>query len=128
MALPADLVLNPNGFGGANAATTYSFVTESNQKAIRRVTATALTSPQTLTIQHQERKSGAVLSDSHQIRVDLNKVDTNLGTVTASAWLVVSLPRGQTAITAADIKDLVGHVVHAWVTTGNADKILAGES
>ncbi len=128
MALPTDLALNPNGFGGANAVTNYAFVTEKDQKSIRRVTATALTSPQTLTIQHQERKTGSIIADSHQIRVDLNKVDPVLGSITASVWLVVNLPRLQTVITASDVKDLVGHVVHTWVTTGYADKILAGES
>lgn len=128
MALPNDVTLNPNGFGGANVNTVFAFITEKDQKSIRRVTATALTAPYTLTIAHQARKQGVLDADSHLIRLDLEKTDTVAGKVAARGWLSLEVPRGQTAIAASDVKDLVGHLVSLWTQTGYADKILAGES
>lgn len=128
MALANDIILNPNGFGGANVNTTFAFITEKDQKSIRRVTATALTAPNTLTIAHQVRKQGSLDVDSHLVRLDLTKADALAGLVTASAWLSISFPKGQSAITLSDIKDMVGQLVDLWTETGYADKIMAGES
>lgn len=128
MALTADLALNPTTFGGANVTTTFVFVTEKDQKSIRRVTATALTTPNTLTVQHTLRKSGGKDVNSHQVRIDLTANDPLLGPVTANAWLVFNLPVGQTVITAANIKDMCGQISHLITQAGVMDKLLAGES
>lgn len=128
MALTTDIALNPQNYGGANVTTTFVFVTEKDQKSIRRVTATALTTPNTLTVQHQLRKVGALNVNSHQIRLDFSAVDTNAGLVTANVWTVINLPAGQTAITAAHIKDMFGQIAALGATAGVMDKILAGES
>ena len=128
MALPNDITLNPQNSGGANVATAFAFVTEKDQKSIRRVTATALTAPQTLTIQHQSRVQGGLKVNSHQIREDLTKIDTLKGQVTMNAWLVINLPEGQTAIGVQDVKDVIGHIAELCKVSGYVEKILAGES
>lgn len=128
MALPADITVNPTGFGGANVATTFVFVTEKDQKSIRRVTSTALTTPNTLTTQHTLRKQGGKDVNSHQVRIDFTANDALVGPVTASAWLVFNLPVGQTAITSQNIKDMCGQIGHLITQVGFMDKLLAGES
>lgn len=128
MALASDITVNPNGFGGANVATTFSFVTESNQKAIRRVTSTALTTPNTLTVQHSTRNQSGKVVDSHNIRIDLTKIDADLGEVQDSVWTNINHVRGQSAITASDLKDMFGQIADLLTETGYFDKILAGES
>lgn len=128
MALNTDITLNPQNYGGANVSTVFTFVTEKDQKSIRRVTATALTAPNTLTVQHQVRKVGALDVNSHQVRIDLTAIDTNVGAVQANVWTVINLPAGQTAITAAHVKDMFGQIAALLATAGVMDKILAGES
>lgn len=128
MALTSDITVNPQNFGGANVATTFVFVTEKDQKSTRRVTATALTTPNTLTIQHSLRKQGGRDVNSHQIRIDLTAVDVLAGPVAASSWLVFNLPVGQTAITAQHIKDMCGQIAHLITQAAVMDKLLAGES
>lgn len=128
MALTTDLALNPQNYGGANVTTTFVFVTEKDQKSLRRVTATALTSPDTLTVQHTLRKQGSLDVDSHLVRRDLTKTDVLQGPVTASVWCSLNYPKGQTAITADDIKRMFGEVAALLCAAGIMDKVLAGES
>lgn len=128
MALPADITVNPTNFGGANVSTVYVFVTEKDKKSIRQVTATALTTPNILTIQHTLRKQGGKDVNSHQVRIDFTANDALAGPVSASVWTVFNLPVGQTAITAQHIKDMVGQIGHLVTQAGFMDKLLAGES
>lgn len=128
MALPTDITVNPTGFGGANVPTTFVFVTEKDQKSVRRVTATALTTPNTLTVQHSLRKIGGKDANSHLVRIDLSAVDALAGPVASAAWLSFHLPVNQTAITAQNIKDMCGQIAHLITQVGFMDKLLAGES
>lgn len=128
MALPTDITVNPQNFGGANVSTTFVFVTEKDQKSVRRVTSTALTTPNTLTVQHSLRKISGKDVNSHLVRIDLAAVDVLAGPVSAASWLSFNLPVGQTAITAQHIKDMCGQIAHLITQATFMDKLLAGES
>lgn len=107
-----DISLNPQAYAGQNASKTYSLVGwGGDASSIRRVSATALTTPETLTVSHRQGKVNGILTDQHLIRMDLNKNDTLAGPVKLSAWLSLNVPKGQTAITTQDIYDMVGRLI-----------------
>jgi hypothetical protein len=123
-----DISLNPTSFGGTNAAKVYSLVGwGGDSSSLRRVSATAASNPETLTISHRESKDGAITTDQHLVRLDESIVDPLLGRVVFSAWLVVRVPRGTSVITLAKIKDIVGRLIAFEQASNAIDQILNSE-
>lgn len=124
-----DLTLNPGPYGGTAADLVFvlgGYPTSTS--SLRRVTATALTEPNSLLISHQTVKRGDVTYNRHLVRRDRVLIDTLKGNVKGSAWLTLEAPNGVTVWTPAVLKDLVGHLVSTYMSSGVMDKILAGES
>lgn len=124
-----DLTLNPGSYGGTAADLVFvlgGYPTSTS--SLRRVTATALTEPNSLLISHQTVKRGDVTYNRHLVRRDRVLIDTLKGNVKGSAWLTLEAPSGVTVWTPAVLKDLVGHLVSTYMGAGVMDKILAGES
>lgn len=124
-----DLTLNPGSYGGTAANLVFvlgGYPTSTS--SLRRVTATALTEPNQLLVSHQSVKRGTVTYDRHLIRRDRTLIDTLAGNVKGSAWITIEAPRGVAVWTPAVLKDMVGHLVSAYMGSGVMDQILAGES
>lgn len=124
-----DLTLNPGSYGGTAANLVFvlgGYPTSTS--SIRRVTATALTEPNSLLISHQTAVRGGVTYDRHLLRRDRTLIDSLQGNVKGSAWLTIEAPRGVAVWTPSVIKDMVGHLVSAYMGSGVMDQILAGES
>lgn len=130
MALASDITLNPGSYGGIAADLVFSDIgpTKDLNGKLRRVAATALTAPETHTINHRVVKEGVVPYDQHMVRLDWEPVDPVLGAVKQSTWIVVRVPRGTSVVTVAKVKDQIGRAVHSFLLAGATDKILAGES
>lgn len=123
-----DIALNPTSFGGANVNQTYALVGwGGDSSSIRRVAATAATTPETLTVSHRQAKDGSVKVDQHMVRLDEVLSDPVLGTVKHSAWLVLRIPSGTTVVTSQRIKDLVGRLIAFEQAVGALDKLVNSE-
>lgn len=123
-----DLTLNPGSYGGTAADLVFvlgGFPTSTS--SLRRVTATALTEPNSLLVSHQTVKRGDITYSRHLIRRDRILIDTLKGNVKGSAWLTIEAPNGVTVWTPAVLKDIVGHLASTYMGSGVMDKILAGE-
>lgn len=128
MSLATDQTLNPGSYGGTAGDKVYNLIGQLNSgSTLRRVASTATTEPDRLTISHRLAKKGTLNVDEHLIRIDETVISALSGAVDYSAWLVIKAPRGVTEVTVAKIKSQVGRVIHTWMTSGNADKILNGE-
>jgi hypothetical protein len=122
------VAINPNTFGGANVSTSYALVGLTGISAsLRRVSATAATAPDTLTVSHQESKQGSLKTDRHMARVDRTLIDALLGPVKVSAWIVFEVPRGTTIVTPTEIKETTGRLVAFQQTAGYMDKLINSE-
>jgi hypothetical protein len=121
------LSLNPTGFGGANVAKSFALIDLQDSRALSRVAATATTTPETLTVSHQQIGSGLKLSNRHLIRLDKTMTDTVAGQVVLSAYMVLQVPQGTTVVTSQEILDIVGRLVAFEQTVGALDKILNSE-
>lgn len=122
------ITLNPSAFGGANADLVYDLVGwGGDSSSIRRVAATALTTPETLRVSHQQSKSGDVEYDQHLIRIDKEMTDPVKGKVTFSSWMVIRIPRGTTVVTNQEILNQVGRLIAFERASGALDKILNNE-
>lgn len=129
--LPNDITLNANTYIGTAGDKVYNLVSLDNTAGsgtLRRVAATALTTPETLRISHRTTKKGDVTYDQHLVRLDESSNDPLLGSLQASAWFVVVIPRGSTTATATTAKTLTGRVIHSVLQSGYLDKVLNGES
>lgn len=123
-----DITLNPQTFGGQNVDKVYSlFSWGGDTSTIRRVSATANTTPETLTVSHRQTKAGVVTTNQHMIRVDISLTDPILGQVVVSAWLVIRVPLGTTIVTDQVIKDQVGRLLAFEQSAGALAKILNSE-
>jgi hypothetical protein len=123
-----DLVINPQTFGGANVATTYSLVGwKGDSASIRRDSVTAATAPNVLTISHLEQKRNGLPTHQAMVRVDRTYTDVLLGPVVLSSWLVISIPKGTTIITEAAVKDVVGTVLAVEQASGAIAKLINSE-
>lgn len=123
-----DLTLNPGSYGGTAADLVFvlgGYPTPTS--SVRRVSATALTEPNSLLISHQSVIRNSITYDRHLVRRDRVLIDTARN-IKGSAWLTIEAPRGVTAWTAGNVKDLVGHLVSCYMISGVMDKILAGEA
>lgn len=126
-----DVTLNANTYIGTPGDKTYNLVSLDNTAGsgtLRRVSATALTAPETLRISHRTIKKGNVTFDQHLVRLDETGSDPLLGTLSGSSWFVTLVPRGSTVITANTSKSLTGRLIHALLKSGYFDKLLNGES
>lgn len=123
-----DITLNPQTFGGQNVNKVYSLVGwGSDTSTTRRVSATATTTPETLTVSHRDTKSGSLTTSQHLVRTDIELADPVVGRVTMSAWLVIRVPQGTSVITSQVIKDQVGRLIAFEQAAGAIDKILNSE-
>lgn len=131
MPLSDNLTLNPGSYGGASADKIYNLIYPASPTSgsLRRVAATALTAPETHTVNHRViTKSDGIKVNQHQIRVDETVISTLAGSQKIEAWMVIKAPEGVAEITASKVKDLVGRMFATWMVAGAADAILAGES
>lgn len=130
MALANDITANPGAYGGTAADKVYKLLgwLKNNTGNIRRVAATALTTPEVLTIDHRATTEKGIVTDQHLIRLDESIIDPILGTVKISSWIVLRVPRGTTVVTSAKMKDLLGRTIHSVLQSGVTDSILNGES
>lgn len=128
MSLATDQTLNPGSYGGAAADKVYNLINAPTPTStLRRVSSTATTAPDRLTISHRQSKKGSISRDDHLIRIDEQFNDPVMGSGDFSAWLSIQVPRGTSVVTAQLVKNQVGRVIAAWMASGNADKILNGE-
>jgi len=127
--LANDLTLNPGSYGGVSANKIFNLAGyPTPTSSIRRVQATALTTPETVLISHQNVQRGGLTVDRHLVRHDVTLNDPLKGAVKASAWVTIEVPRGTTVFTNAVIKDMFGRLPSALLASGVMDAFLAGES
>lgn len=129
--LANDITLNANTYIGTAGDKVYnlvSFDSTSDSGTLRRVAATALTTPETLRISHRVIKKGNVTFDQHLVRLDETQQDPILGSLQGSSWFVSLVPRGSTVITPTTAKTLTGRLIHSLLASGHFDKILNGEA
>lgn len=123
-----DITLNPTTFGGANTNEVFSLVGwGGDSSSLRRVSATASTTPTTLRVEHREVVKGQVTTDQHLVRIDKQYTDPVKGQVVLSTWLCIHVPRGTTVITLQEIKDYVGRLIAFEQATDALGKILNSE-
>lgn len=129
MGFTLDISLNPNSFGGENVAKVYEDVgyIDNGTGRLRRVAATAMTTPETLAVSHRRLKESSGLQvDQHLVRLDNQVVSPLAGTVKYSAWLVIRNPVGVAEVTAALIKSQVGRLVAFQQAASATDNLLNG--
>lgn len=123
-----DLTLNPGSYGGTAANLVFvlgGYPTPTS--SIRRVQATALTEPNSLTISHQLVTRDGLQYARRMARRDRSLIDPILGTKKGSVWLATDIPLGTSVFTNAVVKDMIGHLASFWMTAGVTDAFLAGE-
>jgi hypothetical protein len=127
--LANDLTLNPGSFGGVSANKIFVLAGyPTPTSSIRRVQSTALTTPESILVSHQVVQRGGLTIDRHLLRHDVTLNDSLKGSVKASAWTTLEIPRGTTVFTNAVAKDMYGRTVSALLASGVFDAFLAGES
>lgn len=137
--LTADLTVTSNAgsitLPGSAAATTFAQITGPvGTSIVRRVAATANTTPQTLTIGHTSSGTGFATRIRSVVRMDYKALNTDIadtGNVTpsASCYLVLDRPyQSGGAITDAIIKTMLGGLFHVFNAAGQLDKILNQEA
>lgn len=127
--LANDLTLNPGSFGGTAANKVFTLAGyPTPTSALRRVQATALTTPESVLISHQSAIRGELTYDRHLVRHDVVLNDPLKGAVKASVWTTIEVPRGTTVFTNAVIKDMHGRLPSLLCASGAMDAILSGES
>lgn len=123
-----NLVVNPNTFGGVNANTTYSLVGwKGDTASIRRDSATAATTPDTLLISHQDLKRNSMMYHQAMVRIDKTYVDVLKGPVVLSAWMVIAIPKDTTIITETAVKEVIGRVIAVEQASGAIAKLINSE-
>lgn len=127
-----DITLNPLSMGGSNVDKTYSLVLPLGaDRSLRRVAATSSTTPETLSIAHQQSSAknevGVLAYSQHMIRLDESFLDPVKGSGMLSAWLVIRNPQGTSVITSQKILDIIGRLLKFEQTAGYLDKILNNE-
>lgn len=129
--LANDITLNATGYIGTAGDKIYNLVSLDNTAGVgtlRRVAATATTTPETMRVSHRVTKKGAVESDQHMIRLDEVSIDPLKGSVVTSVWFSITVPKGTSVVTAQTVKTQFGRLVHAALQSGVFDKVLNGES
>lgn len=138
--LTADLSVTSNAgsitLPGSSGATTFAQITGTGNSSsiVRRVAATANTTPQTLTIGHTVNGTGFNQRCRSVVRMDYKAVNTDIAdtggvTPSASAYLVLDRPiQSGGAITDTVLKTLLGGLLHVLVASGQLDKLLNQEA
>jgi hypothetical protein len=129
--LALDLTLNPSvspTLAGTNVDKIYSLVDfPSKGQSIRRVSATALQTPETLTISHRSfSESGNVINQS-MARIDVRMVDGLNNVRPYAAWLVLKRPTDVTTVTPTMMKDAFKRLVVLLGDDARLTAFLAGE-
>jgi len=124
-----DIALNGNAGTlpvTAEGELTYSLVSLSTNGSRRSVSSLANTTPQSLSIQHQEQTRNGIKRRRSAVRNDCTVDDTDEGLVPYSVHFVVDSPIG-TAVTADNVKAAIGRLVVFLLVSGNCEKLLNGE-
>lgn len=119
--------LNPTTYGGAAVAKSFDLVDLQNNRSVSSVSAESTTTPHTLTVSHQNVKSGLTTADRHLVRLDKTFTDPIYGLQTLSAYLVLSVPRSTSVVTLQEIKDMVGRLIAFEQAAGALDRLLNNE-
>lgn len=124
-----DLILNPGSWGGTSANLTYVLAGyPTSTSSIRRVQATALSEPNSLTVSHRSIVRGGLTINQHLLRHDRLLIDPLKGAVKGAVWISCEVPLGTTVFTQAVVKDMIGRLPSAFLQAGFTDAWLAGES
>jgi hypothetical protein len=136
--LSANLTLTSNGTGtkpGSTGALAFvQIATALNNQTVRRVVATATTTPQLMTIGHQHGKTGWKERIRSVFRYDFSRKDTDAsltgGIIPAfSFYAVLDRPVVSNGyITTAHMKDGIGYTLDALMQSGNIDNFLNEET
>lgn len=127
MAFLSDITLNPTSYGGTNTSRVYTDVGYLGlQTRLRRVAATANTTPEECIISHTGIE-GTLKRDRRMLKIQKTYTDPVKGEVKASAHLVLDAPRGTTVVTAGELKEIIGQLLALYMVAGNNDKFLNGE-
>jgi hypothetical protein len=132
--LTSDLTVTDNGSAtkpGAAGAKTYALVASLvNDQTLRRIAATASTTPQELRVQHSMSGSGFKQRIRSVIRRDYRRLDTDLDNTggvipSAAAYMVIDRPvQSNGYIVAADLENMVGSVIDVLCVAGQLAKLL----
>lgn len=136
--LTADLSVTSNAgsitLPGSAGATTFAQVTGPlGTEIVRRVAATANTTPQTLKTSHQTKGTGFKQRVRSVVRMDYSALNTDISDTgdvvpTASCYLVLDRPlQSGGAITDTILKTMLGGLLHVLLASGQLDKILNQE-
>lgn len=136
--LTADLTVTSNAgsitLPGSSGATTFAQIGGGSTDAIvRRVAATANTTPQTLKTQHSVSGTGFKQRIRTLVRMDYQANNTDIAdtggvTPSASCYLVFDRPvQSGGAITDAIFKTMLGGLLHVVLASGQLDKLLNQE-
>jgi len=124
-----DVALNPSTYGGAATSKTYSLLGNASiSESLRRVSATANSTPETLQIKHRDIKVKDVATGQHLVRLDKLFTDPVKGECQLSARLIIEVPKGTSVVTNQEILDIVGRLIAFEQASGNLDKILNAET
>lgn len=137
--LTADLALVDNRASvtlpGSLGTLTFAQVTgPSGQKIVRRISATANTTPNTLTVSHALSGAGFKQRCRTMVRIDYERRDTDVavtgGVVPAlSFYCVLDRPiQNGGFITTAHIKTIIGQLADLLTQSGNIDKLINQEA
>lgn len=138
--LSSDLALVSNRASqtlpGSAASTTFAQITGSgsSQAIVRRVAATALTTPQTFTISHENRGTGfnqrlRTLIQNKRVYNNTDLADTG-GVVPSFTWnLTLDRPvNSGGVVTEAHLLDALGQLMDSLLISGNLTRILSQEA
>jgi len=119
---------------GSTASTVFAQITNASDKVVRRVAATANTTPETIELGHQTVGQGfnkRTRTMGKYSRV-YNNTDISLtGGVTPSFtlhWVLDRPVQSGGAVTTAHIKDALGYLMDMLLQSGQLDKILNQEA
>jgi hypothetical protein len=135
--LTADLVVTDSGTAtkpGAVGAKTFSLVGPQGEKNLRRIAATATTTPEECIIAHSISGAGFKKRIRSQVRFDIrfNNADTSLtgGVIpSASGYFVLDRPEQSAGIiTDAVLQTLAGRVIDVLTVSGQFAKLLNTEA
>lgn len=125
------LTLNPSGsvtLGGTNADKVFDLVDfPSKGQSVRRVSVTALTTPETLTISHRDFQEKGQPFSQHLVRLDVQAFSALGDPRPYAAWFVLKAPGDNTTVSSTMMKDAMLRLCRFCVTAGFLDKVLNGE-
>lgn len=119
---------------GSTASTVFAQITNSGEKIVRRVSATANTTPETIEIGHQVVGQGFNKRIRTMIKYSrvYNNTDTaDTGGVTPSFachWVLDRPVQSGGAVTTAHLKDALGYLMDLLLQSGQLDKLLNQEA